>query len=266
MNKNLLIGAISGNYSISDIKNWAESSRWVDVDRTLLIYNSQDNPALIEYLTQEGIDIITPDFDFFGRPLSATNTDTGNVTLQGTYDLVHNLRFFHISQYLESVEYQKVFTTDVKDVYFNSSPFDKTPDDAIIATGEVVKYNEHDWNTRHLLTNLGLFGHNLLEEEVYNVGVFGGGKEQVKALCRDIYLLSCGKPLVADQTSFNYLIRNSYKDKTTLTSLEDKFTVHLHVIKEGVVKFNLEDLKDYTVVHQYDRFGNEILNYYTLPK
>jgi hypothetical protein len=72
-------------------------------------------------------------------------------------------------------------------------------------------------------------------------------------MCRDIYLLSCGKPLVADQTSFNYLIRNSYKDKTTFTSIGDNFAVHLHVVSTGQVELDLTKLNDYIIVHQYDR-------------
>jgi hypothetical protein len=253
MNNNLLIGAISGNYTVENIKRWVETSEWEDVDRVLLVYNQQDNPKLLTYLQENKIGVIIPNFDFFGQPLTTVNTNTGNMTPETSYTLVHNLRFFHISQYLEQVDYTKVFTTDVKDVYFNKSPFEKTPESGIVATGEVIRYSEDEWNTRHAITNLGLFGYNLLEEEVYNVGVFGGGKEDVKSLCRDIYLLSCGKPLVADQTSFNYLIRNSYKDKTTLTSIGDYFAIHLHVVANGKVKFDLDNINKYTIVHQYDR-------------
>jgi len=250
---NLLIGAISGNYTVENIKRWVETSEWEDVDRVLLVYNQQDNPKLLTYLQENKIGVIIPNFDFFGQPLTTVNTNTGNITPETSYTLVHNLRFFHISQYLEQVDYTKVFTTDVKDVYFNKSPFEKTPESGIVATGEVIRYSEDEWNTRHAITNLGLFGYNLLEEEVYNVGVFGGGKEDVKSLCRDIYLLSCGKPLVADQTSFNYLIRNSYKDKTTLTSIGDYFAIHLHVVANGKVKFDLDNINKYIIVHQYDR-------------
>ena len=250
---NLLIGAISGNYTVDNIRRWVETSEWDDVDRVLLVYNQQDNPELLTYLQENKVGVIVPSFDFFGQPLTTVNTNTGNITPETSYSLVHNLRFFHISQYLEQVDYVKVFTTDVKDVYFHKSPFDKTPESGIVATGEVIRYSEDEWNTRHAITNLGLFGYQLLEEEVYNVGVFGGGREDVMSLCRDIYLLSCGKPLVADQTSFNYLIRNSYKDKTILTSIGDYFAVHLHVVSTGQVELDLTKLNHYIIVHQYDR-------------
>ena len=253
MKSNLLIGAISGNYSVKDIEKWVETSQWSDVDRVLLVYNKQDNLELLQYLQEKNIGVITPDFDFFGQPLNIVPTNTGNVTLEISYSLVHNLRFFHIAQYLQQVNYTKVFTTDVKDVYFNASPFNRTPENGLVATGEVIKYSQDEWNTRHAITNLGLFGYSMLEEEVYNVGVFGGGRESVMNLCRDIYLLSCGKPLVADQTSFNYLIRNKYKEETTFTSVQDHFAVHLQVVASGKIKLDLSTIKDYIIVHQYDR-------------
>lgn len=253
MKTNLLIGAISGNYSIKDIEKWVETSQWSDVDRVLLVYNKQDNVELLQYLQEKNIGIITPDFDFFGQPLSTVFTNTGSMTLEISYNLVHNLRFFHIAQYLQQVSYTRVFTTDVKDVYFNASPFDRVPENGLITTGEVIRYSQDKWNTQHAITNLGLFGYSILEEEVLNVGVFGGGKEDVMDLCRDIYLLSCGKPLVADQTSFNYLIRNRYKEKTTFTSMQDYFAVHLHVVSTGQIELDLSKINDYIIVHQYDR-------------
>lgn len=267
MNKNLLIGAISDNYSIKDIKNWVQTSKFEDTDRVLYLYNSKDsNSPLINYITENEVHVYLPQVNFFGDSQDEFLTDTGKVTSESSYNLIHNVRFLHIANFLRNMQYEKVFITDVKDVIFTKSPFPRVPKEGLIVTGEVIKYNEHVWNLDHLHTNLGFLGWDLSKQEVLNVGVFGGGAEDVKALCKDIYLMSCGKSKVADQTSFNYLIRNSYRHKTTFTSLEDKFAVHLHVVKEGVVKFDLNTLKDYTVIHQYDRYGDEILNYYTLPE
>lgn len=266
MNNNLLIGAISGNYSIEDIKNWVITSNFENTDRVLYLYNGDYNSPLIPYLSENKVDVYLPQVNFFGESQNEFLTDTGKVTLENSYNLVHNARFLHIANFLRDMQYEKVLITDVKDVIFTQSPFPRIPSEGIIATGEVIKYKDHAWNLDHLYTNLGFLGIDLVEEEVLNVGVFGGGIKDVKALCKDIYLMSCGKFKVADQTSFNYLTRNSYKQKTVFTSLEDKFTVHLHVIKEGAVNFDLNTLKDYTIIHQYDRFGDEIFNYYTLPQ
>ena len=263
--KNLLIGAISGNYSPQDLKNWVETSNWNNCERVLLLYNPSNN-GIEEYLKNNNINIIYPNFDFFGNEQDIFLTDTGKVTPENSYNLIHNIRFLHIANFLKDTNYEKVFITDVKDVLFTQSPFSRVPKEGIIVAGEVIKYNQHKWNLEHLYTNLGLIGFDIAEEEVLNVGVFGGGQEDVRSICKEIYLMSCGKFKVADQTSFNYLIRNLYKHKTIFTTLEDKFAIHLHVIKEGAVNFNLNTLKDYTVIHQYDRFGDEIFNYYTLPQ
>jgi hypothetical protein len=96
----------------------------------------------------------------------------------------------------------------------------------------------------------------LLDEPVYNVGVFGGSAELVKNISSDIYLLSIGKHKVADQTSFNYLIQTKYKHITQFSGINDKFAVHLHVVNEGLVPFDYKVANEYAIIHQYDRITN----------
>ncbi len=252
---NLLIGAISGNYNVDDVKTWVETSNFEGVERILLLYNRTDG-RLEEYLRTNKIHVIHPDFNFWGDLSESFSTDTGAVQLASSYDLVHNIRFFHIWNYLNEngKEYAKVLVTDVKDVYFYGDPFEDIPQDKLVASSEVILYQDEQWNQTHLLHNLGLIGvTTLLDKPVYNVGVFGGGTTLVRDLCADIYLMSCGKPKVADQTSFNYLINTKYKNTTIYTNLTDYFAVHLHVINAGLVPFNLEDIRRYKIVHQYDR-------------
>jgi hypothetical protein len=149
-------------------------------------------------------------------------TNTGKNTLESSYNLVHNIRFFHIWNYLNDAEnsYEKVLITDVRDVYFNSDPFDSLEDKKLTATSEIITYESEQWNKEHLIYNLGMIGMvTLLPKPVYNVGVFGGDADLVKDMCSDIYLLSAGKPKVADQTSFNYLIQTKYK-KTSDTPIQ----------------------------------------------
>ena len=162
----------------------------------------------------------------------------------------------YIHRYLQEEKYNKVLVTDVKDVKFNFNPFDKLPSNKLLATGEVIKYKEDEWNMQHLIYNTGIFGFDFKEEEVLNVGVFGGSADLVRDISRDIFLLSAGKPKVADQTSFNYLARTLYKDKFIFSSLEDKIAVHLQVIVSGLVKFDYDTIQEYPIVHQYDRIRN----------
>jgi len=251
---NLLIGAISGNYKVSDINRWVETSDDMGVKRILLLYNNQFNVDIIPYLNEHGVEVIVPEHNMYGETIQEFPTNTGTMDIQSSYELVHNMRFFHIWQILTETEYDKVLITDVRDVYFNRNPFNDIPHNMIIASSEVVKYENEEWNKRHLFVNLGGIGIDvLMDKEVHNVGVFGGAAHYVKNICRDIYLMSVGKRLVADQTSFNYLIQTSYKDDVMFTDLNDNFAVHLDVIAKGFVPFDTNNINNYAIVHQYDR-------------
>ena len=253
--KNLLIGAISGNYTVADVRGWVETSNFENVERMLLIYNATD--TLVEYLKGNNVSIMNPTFDCWGRELPEFTTNTGTMTVESSYNLIHNVRFFHIWSYLKTADHAHVIITDVRDVYFNSNPFDGLDPDKITATSEIITYNQEAWNKEHVYVNLGLIGIDVLsDKQVHNVGVWGGPLALVQEMCMDIYLLSAGKLKVADQTSFNYLIQTKYKEQTKFTTLEDKFAVHLHVINAGLVAFDLNTVSQYKVVHQYDRIAN----------
>lgn len=253
--KNVLIGAISGNYSVNDIKKWVESSDSFNLSRLLLLYNDE-NKDLKDYILSKNIDLIIPKYDAYNNEILKFETNTGMMNINSSYHIVHNIRFYHIWQYLleNALNFDKVLITDVRDVYFNDDPFLKIPDDQIIVSSEVIRYDQEEWNERHLFNNLTMIGIETLHKNpVYNVGVFGGNPELVKSLCKDIYLLSVGKPLVADQTSFNYLIQTSYKNFVLFTDLDNKFAVHLHVVANGKVKFDMKNIPYYSIIHQHDR-------------
>jgi hypothetical protein len=249
---NLLIGAISDNYSIDDISDWVETTNFKNVDRVLLLYNP-NNTILSEYLKKNNVIILSPNFNFWGEDINFFETNTGNNTLENSYNLIHNIRFFHIWNYLDSVKeiYNKVIITDVKDVYFNDNPFSDLEDNKLTATSEIITYKNEEWNKQHLMVNLGIIGlTTLLNKPVYNVGVFGGSIQLVQDICSDIYLLSIGKFKVADQTSFNYLIQTKYKEVTNFT---ETLAIHLHVVNAGLVNIDLNTIQNYKIVHQYDR-------------
>ena len=140
MRTNLLIGAISGNYNIDDVRGWIETSNFENVERLLLLYN--DNAELEQYLHDNNVSIIKPSVDCWGQEKNGFSTNTGTMTLDTSYDLIHNIRFFHIWSYLKTSNHDKVIITDVRDVYFNENPFTELNTEKITATGEVIKYNE----------------------------------------------------------------------------------------------------------------------------
>lgn len=255
MNKsNLLIGAISANYQISDVEKWVLTSNWNEHARALLVYNVSDlNSPLLNFLQDNNIEILQPTFNFWGDSIESFPYNTGVCNTEVSYNLIHNIRFLHIWNHLQYETYNKILITDVRDVYFNYDPFPKIPDSGLIASSEEIYYKDHHWNRSHLSTNLGIIGRELLSKPVYNVGVFGGSYSMVKDLCADIYLISAGKWWVADQTSFNYLIQTKYYPFTQFTDLSDKFAAHLHVVNEGHVSFDYDSRREYAIIHQYDR-------------
>ena len=104
---NLLIGAISGNYTSQDISTWVETStEWNDCTRILLLYNLNNNGSddLLKYLKDNNINVITPEFDFWGNKKEFFNYNTGICNLETSYDLIHNIRFYHIWYFLNDNE------------------------------------------------------------------------------------------------------------------------------------------------------------------
>ena len=157
-------------------------------------YYNPSNNGIEEYLKDNNINIIYPNFDFWGNEKTQFNFNTGVCDFTTSYDLIHNIRFLHIWNYLQNSTYDKVLITDVRDVYFNSNPFSHLDSSFLIATSEEIIYENEEWNKNHIHYNLGIIGlEKLLNKPVYNVGVFGGGCELVKEICIDIYLLSIGK-------------------------------------------------------------------------
>lgn len=269
---NILMGAVSGNYSINDINRWILSAKKVlseDDKIVLLLYNSTKDSDLFKFLIQNNIEVLQPDFDFYGVIVDRFETNTGTTTQHNSANLVHNIRFLHSWIYLKEVECEYVLMTDVKDVYFNRNPFTwikANSTNNIITSSEAIKYKDHAWNMEHLYHTFGLVSSIMQDNDVYNVGVVAGKRENMMSLFLDIYLNALSKVKVADQTSFNYLINNTYKSQVQFTNLKDYWAVHLHVINEGHVKFNLEDIEKYTIVHQYDRLPHEIQHHYTIQK
>jgi hypothetical protein len=249
--KNLLIGAVSANYSPADLSGWVETSNFEGVNRVLLLYNSNDS-ILSSYLNKNNITVLAPDFGYKSEWMKTFETNTANNTLESSYNLIHNIRFLHIWNYLcENEFYDKVIVTDVKDVYFNGNPFNDLEDNKLTVTSEMILYKNEKWNVDHVYNNLGLIGiSKLFDKPVYNVGVFGGDFSFVRDICADIYLLSVGKHKVADQTSFNYLIQTRYKEVTNFT---ENLAIHLHVVNAGLVDISLNKIPNYKIVHQYDR-------------
>lgn len=256
--KNYLIGSISGNYNLSNVKSWIETSNSFDnVERVLFLYNDT-NSELKQFCIDNNITVVVPDFDFYGNQTKEFVSDSGLLTSENAHKLVHHIRFLHYSIYLKDVDANsKVLLTDINDVKFNSNPFEHDvfiSNSGIIATSEEITFENENWNLDCLKATFGILSLGDIQEKTINcAGVIGGSAGIISKLCADIYLLCIGKPRNADQVAYNYLINGSYNHQTKFSDINDNFAIHLHVIAHKLVPFDLTKLNNYSIIHQYDR-------------
>jgi len=255
----ILIGAISGNYTTDNLTNWVETSNYPDIERILFYYNPTNN-EIFDFCKQNNISIITPDFDLYGQDTPEFLANSGLLTVENSPLLIHHIRFLHWWYFLKDLsDDDLVILTDVNDIIFNSNPFIKLSSfnhDGIVASSEEVTHDQEKWNLQNFWTTFGIITEDFKNKNIYNAGTISGTAKIVSDLCRDIYLLSINKPRNADQAAYNYLIQTSYKPYTKFTDIHDNWGIHLHVVNVGLVLFDLNNIKNYTIIHQYDRIPN----------
>ena len=201
--KNLIIGGFT-NYNYNQLKPWVESINEVcgdDVDRVLVV--GKTDQETIGELIKRNFRIV---------PMMEINAP------------IHVARFLSIYEYLKNQwqEYDYVVTTDVKDVYFQADPFEIFKDDffhnqnlKLVVASEGLKYKDEPWGNENLLQAYGPYVHEQFKEnEIFNVGTFGGYSEYVKDMVFNIITNALNRPIpICDQAVYNVLINTQpYKD------------------------------------------------------
>jgi len=258
--KDLIIGGCT-NYGINQLKPWVLSvnETMPDADKVMCVGNA--SPETRNWLSEQGFDIV--------------NMPNMNVP-------IHVLRFLSIYDYLRKnwEKYRYVVTTDVKDVFFQSSPFKWMEDnfingtDELVAGSEGMRYCDEPWGNDNLMQAYGPYVHQQFKDNtIYNVGVLGGTSEYMKDLVFNIFTNAINRPIpIVDQAVFNVLINTQpYKSKIFLAqnkhawacqagTMVDPSKIEAFrpfllegepVFEEGVVK--TFEHKEYCIVHQYDR-------------
>jgi len=258
--KDLIVGGCT-NYGINQLKPWILSvnETMPDADKVMCVGNA--SPETRNWLSEQGFDIV--------------NMPNMNVP-------IHVLRFLSIYDYLRKnwEKYRYVVTTDVKDVFFQSSPFKWMEDnfingtDELVAGSEGMRYCDEPWGNDNLMQAYGPYVHQQFKDNtIYNVGVLGGTSEYMKDLVFNIFTNAINRPIpIVDQAVFNVLINTQpYKSKIFLAqnkhawacqagTMVDPSKIEAFrpfllegepVFEEGVVK--TFEHKEYCIVHQYDR-------------
>ena len=264
MAKNLIIGGFT-NYNANQLRPWVLSAKVhsgddSDTDIVLVYGNASDET--LDWLESQGV-ILVPMLPVQNVP-------------------IHVLRFLSIHNYLVQhwQKYDYVITTDVKDVYFQTDPFliFKHPyyqdnNLKLVIASEGLKYKDEAWGNENLYQTYGQYVYEEFKNnEIFNVGTFGGHSEYVKDMVFNIFTNATNRPIpICDQAVFNVLINTvPYKDIVFYThdwacelgtvmdpSKIEKFRPNLlfsePIWENGLVKIPPLAGRIFPIVHQYDR-------------
>ena len=250
--KNLIIGGFT-NYGINQLKPWVISAKEVAGDNDVVLVYGNATDETLDWLVEQNV-VIVP-------------------MLQSQNIPIHVLRFLSIYEYLNKhwQFYDYVVTTDVKDVYFQADPFKFLVDRKLVIASEGLKYKDEPWGNENLFQAYGPYVYEKFKDnEIFNVGTFGGKSEYVKDMVFHIFTNGINRPIpICDQAVFNVLLNTQpFKDIATKTiqwaaelgtimdpSKIEQFKPNLlcdePIWEDDKLKYS--DGLVFPIVHQYDR-------------
>jgi hypothetical protein len=260
-NKNLIIGGFT-NYGNNQLKPWVLSAKEVAGDNDVVLVYGNTTEETLDWLVEQGV-IVIPMVQVQNVP-------------------IHVLRFLSIHNYLVQhwQKYDYVITTDVKDVYFQKDPFEifKQPfyqdnNLKLVVASEGLQYKNEPWGNENLYQTYGQYVYEEFKNnEIFNVGTFGGHSEYVKDMVFHIFTNGINRPIpIVDQAVFNVLINTQpFKDVVWYThdwacelgtvmdpSKIEQFRPNLlfsePIWKDGEVRIPPMGMRPFPIVHQYDR-------------
>jgi len=279
LKKDLVVTTISQNYSWVDVKNWINSLKNTGFSGDILVlaYNFKQDHEFIRQLEDEGCRVVIPNNNYKGKEQSTFITHSGHVTPANANELVHNVRLFHLWQYLTETksdkDYNRVIFTDGRDVIFQTDPtiwLNSNMTKDILVPSEGVTYSNEPWNTNNALINYGpyIYEYILKERPACNVGTFAINALICKDFCLTLYLMS-NNIGHADQPSFNILTSTLLKEKCQWVDYNDSWALQIGAIvntldshadiQDNIIKNKKGE--PYCLVHQYDRIP-ELKHYF----
>jgi hypothetical protein len=196
------------------------------------IVGTDMSKATIEKLKDRGVEL-----NLFGTP-----QEDGSVKAPAN-NAPHVERFFYLWNYLNQNQgkYDRVITTDTRDVIFQVNPFLQLDDllryHEIVASSEGMRYQNEPWGNTNLFQSFGPYFHNKLKNQfINNVGVIAGHTYHVEGLLSLLFHLSLNRPIpIVDQAVFNFLINeNVFKPITYFTTNDDGWAIQLGTSIEAV--------------------------------
>jgi len=259
MAKNLIIGGFT-NYNANQLRPWVLSAKVHAGDNDVVLVYGNASDETLNWLESQGV-IIVPMLEVPNVP-------------------IHVLRFLSIYEYLHKhwQDYDYVITTDVKDVYFQTDPFKFLVNEKLVIASEGLKYKDEAWGNENLLQAYGPYVYQQFKDnEIFNVGTFGGESEYVKDMVFHIFTNGINRPIpICDQAVFNVLLNTqpfkdiasktiqwaaelgTIMDPSKIASFRPNLLFAEPVWENGLLK----DVNGhiFPIVHQYDRVP-EIKNF-----
>jgi hypothetical protein len=249
--KNLIIGGFT-NYGINQLKPWVLSAKEVAGDNDVVLIYGNASQETLSWLEEQGV-------------IVESMIQVPNIP-------IHVLRFLSIYEFLHKnwQQYDYVVTTDVKDVYFQIDPFVELQGQKLVIASEGLKYCDESWGNENLHQAYGDYVYEKFKNnEIYNVGTFGGTSEYVKDMVFNIFTNATNRPIpICDQAVFNVLINTqpfkdvvkptiewaaelgTIMDPSKIVGFRPNLTCREPTFIDGILKHHHTT---YAIVHQYDR-------------
>jgi hypothetical protein len=158
-------------------------------------------------------------------------------------------------------DWEKVLCVDVRDVVFQSNPFDVLLCN-LAACDEGIDHDTEDFNHRNLRFNFPVEFRKYRSHNVMNCGVIGGNGQDVKSACASIFkksMQSRTQHSTIDQAAYTILFHQGKLNAVSFDNTDDwcltvgsvPYTTGEIRVKRGAI-VNPDNVP-YTIVHQYDR-------------
>lgn len=249
---NAFIAAFTGYTERDKVSDFVESAKAVSnpEDEILILYNGYRSD-IHDYLDEQGVEYVQMPAKSFNPFLS---------------------RFCWFAEIIESRGYHKVLLADIRDVVFQSNPFEMMKDYNLILCDEGFPHEQDEWNSWQMQAAYPEYWEKIKTKNVMNVGVIGGKGKSVAKLCRQIFERSSrpnvwskeGRYVISDQTAFGTLVHFDLpKDEFTALDNSKQWCLTVAAMKfrgDGLSINIAGKLKGkggtYCIVHQYDRLMN----------
>ena len=266
--RNLVIAGYSGYTSVDKVDNFIESFLKIKLphDEIIICYSGEET-EINSYLDNHNIKQV-------------------KLTEQSYSKYVSRFKWF--SDVIDAEIYDKVVCADIRDVVFQYNPFTWMFDNQkkpLLVCDEGFKHKEEPWNQMAMQGAFPDWKDEMMEKNVFNVGVIGGDASEVKSMCKRIFkkcqTISIWNhtyegnkyEVVPDQVGFSILINLERKLTMSGDLIQPLSNESSWCVTTASVEYSTLDLRviggkmcnpngqEYCLVHQYDRLGDLELVY-----